>query len=69
MCEHVEPLKYIDKYIPYKYGILFRERLFVSDKCLATFNVKINNVIGNVNPIIDPKQKGSYCIYNYISPS
>jgi hypothetical protein len=29
ICEHVEPLKYIDKYQPYKYGILFRERIFV----------------------------------------
>lgn len=44
LCEHVEPLKYIDKYAPYKYGILFKERIFVADKCLASFYVKIANV-------------------------
>ena len=27
--EHVEPLVYIEKYLPTKYGILFREKLFV----------------------------------------
>ncbi len=27
--EQVEPLEYMDKYAPTKYGILFRERLFV----------------------------------------
>lgn len=27
--EQVEPLEYMDKYIPTKYGVLFRERLFV----------------------------------------
>ncbi len=28
--EQVEPLEYSDKYVPTKYGILFRERLFVN---------------------------------------
>ena len=29
VVEQVEPLEYVDKYVPTKYGILFRERLFV----------------------------------------
>ena len=29
IIENLEPLEYIDKYQPTKYGILFRERLFV----------------------------------------
>ena len=29
LVEQVEPLEYMDKYAPTKYGILFRERLFV----------------------------------------
>ena len=28
--DQVEPLEYMDKYVPTKYGILFRERLFVT---------------------------------------
>lgn len=27
--ENLEPVEYTDKYVPTKYGIIFRERLFV----------------------------------------
>ena len=29
IIENLEPLEYVDKYQPTKYGFLFRERLFV----------------------------------------
>ena len=36
--ESLDPVEYMDKYVPTKYGILFRERLFVNlTHCLNNF--------------------------------
>jgi len=40
----VEPLEYLDKYVPTKYGILFREKLFISDENLTSFYLRIGEV-------------------------
>ncbi|EGR33436.1 hypothetical protein IMG5_052980 [Ichthyophthirius multifiliis] len=60
--EHVEPLVYQEKYFPTKYGILFREKLYVQEDTLVSLRLKIGEVLGNNNNIqqqsIDPKKKG-----------
>lgn len=59
--EHVEPLMYVEKYLPTKYGILFREKLYVSESTIASFNLKVLDLIGNANAgavaASDPKKK------------
>lgn len=38
--EITEPTEYLDKYLPYKYGVIFRERLFVHNpEVFATFRL------------------------------
>jgi len=44
--DQVEPLEYMDKYVPTKYGILFRERLFLNNELQASFFVRICDVLG-----------------------
>jgi len=40
--QHVEPLEYQDKYQPWKYGIIFKEKVFVSsDHTAAAINVRL----------------------------
>ena len=40
--QHVEPLEYSDKYFPSKYGIIFKEKVFVSaDHSSATMNIRL----------------------------
>lgn len=41
LLEQVEPLEYMDRYVPYKYGILFRERLFVAEPVVASFHLRL----------------------------
>ncbi|KAL4452822.1 hypothetical protein ABPG74_002387 [Tetrahymena malaccensis] len=55
--EHVEPLQYIEKYIPTKYGIIFREKLYVGEQTIASFHLKIMDIIGQVAQQVDPKKK------------
>ena len=44
LLEPVEPTKFIDKYIPTKYGIIFREKIFVNETTLASFYVRLGEV-------------------------
>ncbi len=37
----VEPLEYMDQYKPYKYGVLFRERLFCHDVIQGVISLKL----------------------------
>jgi hypothetical protein len=55
--EQIDPLDYVDRYNPYKYGIIFKERLFVNDETLSTFFLRIANVQGAPPPAVaaDPK--------------
>ncbi len=39
--EIIEPLKFIDKYKPNKYGLIFRERIFTNSLTKQGFLVKI----------------------------
>ena len=39
--EQVEPLRFIDKYRPNKYGLIFRERIFSNTLTKQGFLVKI----------------------------
>lgn len=39
--EQVEPVEYFDKYTPTKYGILFTERLYVSDTTVASLHLRL----------------------------
>jgi len=39
--EAVEPLEYCDRYIPYKYGTIFREKLYVSEATIASFHLRM----------------------------
>lgn len=41
MNEVVEPLKFIDKYKPNKYGLIFRERIFSNIETKQGFLVRI----------------------------
>jgi hypothetical protein len=39
---HVEPLEYSDKYFPSKYGIIFKEKVYVGpDHTSAAINIKL----------------------------
>jgi len=39
---HTEPLEYVDKYYPSKYGIIFKEKIVIGPEHVATaFNVKL----------------------------
>jgi hypothetical protein len=40
-CEMVEPLKYLEKYKPNKYGTIFKERLFTNATTKQAFAVKL----------------------------
>jgi hypothetical protein len=45
--QHVEPFEYTDKYAPSKYGIIFKEKLFVGpDHTSAAFNIRLRNKEG-----------------------
>lgn len=60
--EMVEPQEYTDKYNVNKYGVLFRERLFVNDDVYSSFFVRLVNIIrdnGSVSQQKDPKKKGN----------
>jgi len=39
-----EPVEYVDKYIPSKYGIIFKEKVLISpaEHTLVSLNVKLN---------------------------
>ena len=37
LVENVEPLEYVDKYNPTKYGIIFKEKLFVAEETICSF--------------------------------
>lgn len=40
--QQVEPFEYVDKYTPSKYGIVFKEKLFVGpDHTSAAFNIRL----------------------------
>jgi hypothetical protein len=40
--QQVEPLEYADKYVPSKYGIIFKEKFFVGpDNTSAAFNIRL----------------------------
>lgn len=60
--EMVEPQEYTDKYNANKYGILFRERLFVNDDVYASFFVRLVNINRDNSSVAqqkDPKKKGN----------
>lgn len=42
--EQVEPLQYFDRFVPSKYGIIFREKLFVGGNTFASFYLKLGEV-------------------------
>jgi hypothetical protein len=45
--QHVEPFEYMDKYAPSKYGIIFKEKMFVGpDHTSAAFNIRLRNKEG-----------------------
>lgn len=38
----VEPLEYTDKYVPFKYGIIFKEKVYVGpDHTSAALNIRL----------------------------
>lgn len=39
--EQVEPVKVIEKYLPNKYGLICKERIFTNNDCNATISVKL----------------------------
>jgi hypothetical protein len=40
--QQVEPFEYTDKYVPWKYGIIFKEKIFVGpDNTSASFNFRL----------------------------
>lgn len=50
-----ESLEYIDKYNPNKYGLIFRERLFVNNpECHGTFFVHLSDYV-DPNAVIGEK--------------
>jgi hypothetical protein len=39
---HIPPLEYTDKYVPSKYGILFKEKVYVGPEHVnAAFNIRL----------------------------
>jgi len=51
--DSLEPVEYIDKYIPTKYGIIFRERVFIATETQASFYLRLCNITGNI-PVAQP---------------
>lgn len=55
----------MEKYIPTKYGIIFREKIYVSESTVTSFHLKIMDIIGGAAPAAaiaaavasDPKKK------------
>lgn len=40
--QQVEPFEYMDKYTPWKYGIIFKEKIFVGpDNTSAAVNIRL----------------------------
>jgi hypothetical protein len=41
--QQVEPLEYQDKYTPWKYGIIFKEKIYLppTDNTSAAFNIRL----------------------------
>jgi hypothetical protein len=39
--EFVEPLEYSDTYAPYKYGVIFKEKVYCGDATSAAFHVRM----------------------------
>ena len=46
LVENVEPVEYVDKYNPTKYGIIFKEKLFVAEECTCSFYLRLADLIG-----------------------
>lgn len=55
--ENLEPVEYTDKYFPTKYGIIFRERLFVNNEVQSSLYVRLANVVGGVQQTQPQKGK------------
>lgn len=51
--EMVDPLVYADEYIPYKYGIIFKEKIYVGQHTSAAINItlKKKNIIKNLRKV------------------
>ena len=57
--EMVEPLLYTDLYIPYKYGIIFKEKIYVGASTSAAFNITLTKKNIIKKPIEKPEGEGA----------
>lgn len=55
--EMMDPLIYSDVYVPYKYGIIFKEKIYVGGETSAAFSVKLTQKI-KVKKMIEPQLEG-----------
>lgn len=56
--QHVEPLEYSDKYFPSKYGIIFKEKIYVGpDNTSAAMNIKLKKEGREFDKIEDYPQR------------
>lgn len=47
--QQVEPFEYVDKYAPSKYGIIFKEKIFVGpDHTSAAFNIRLRKAASDL---------------------
>jgi hypothetical protein len=47
--ESMEPADYQDNYKPYKYGQIFREKMFIGDQTSVSFFVQLNQTVRTMN--------------------
>ncbi len=55
--ENLDPQEFYDKYVPTKYGIIFRERLFVNNEVQGSAYIRLANIVGSTQAAPVP-QKG-----------
>ena len=53
--EMMDPLIYSDAYVPYKYGIIFKEKLYVANETSSSFNIRITQKV----KVQKPKQNSA----------
>ena len=58
LIDQVEPQDFFDKYIPYKYGVIFKEKIYCNEGAVATFYAKITEVVQQKDQGIDNKKGG-----------
>lgn len=59
IIENLEPFEYMDRYQPNKYGIIFRERLFLTEELHCTLCLRLTQMLAKDPSSVNPKEKSN----------